>query len=147
MTAEQPALVVERRVAAAPAAVYAYLTESERWARWQGAEATIEARPGGLFRMLMGNGTCARGQFVELVPDKRVVFTWGWIDMPDLPPGSTIVEIDLEQDGDGTVIRLTHRELAADQADLHRMGWEHYLGRLATCAVGGDPGPDLGPSG
>jgi uncharacterized protein YndB with AHSA1/START domain len=95
--------------------------------------------------MVMGNGMCARGQFVELVPDKRVVFTWGWVDMPELPPGSTIVEIDLEATGDGTLIRLTHRELPAGQTDVHRMGWVHYLERLARCAVGDDPGPDPGP--
>lgn len=144
MTTEPAALVVERHVDAPPAAVYAYLTDSERWARWQGAEATIESHPGGVFRMLMGNGMCARGQFVELVPDKRVVFTWGWIDLPDLPPGSTVVEIDLEHDGDGTMIRLTHRDMPADHADVHRVGWEHYLARLAVCAAGGDPGPDPG---
>jgi uncharacterized protein YndB with AHSA1/START domain len=145
MTADQSAVVVERHVAAAPSAVYAYFTDSERWARWQGAHATIEARPGGLFRMVMGNGMCARGQFVELVPDKRVVFTWGWVDMPELPPGSTIVEIDLEETGDGTLIRLTHRELPVGQADVHRMGWAHYMERLARCAAGDDPGPDPGP--
>jgi uncharacterized protein YndB with AHSA1/START domain len=145
MTADQSAVVVERHVAAAPSAVYAYFTDSDRWARWQGAHATIEARPGGPFRMVMGNGMCARGQFVELVPDKRVVFTWGWVDMPELPPGSTIVEIDLEETGDGTLIRLTHRELPAGQADVHRMGWAHYMERLARCAAGDDPGPDPGP--
>jgi uncharacterized protein YndB with AHSA1/START domain len=144
MTAEHGPLVVERHVAATPPAVYAYLTDSERWARWQGAEATIEAVPGGLFRILMGNGMCARGQFVELVPHKRVVFTWGWIDLPDLPPGSTVVEIDLEQDGEGTLIRLTHRDMPADHVDMHRVGWEHYLTRLGVCAAGGDPGPDPG---
>jgi uncharacterized protein YndB with AHSA1/START domain len=147
MKSDLSALVVERHVAAAPSAVYAYLTDSDRWARWQGADATIDARPGGLFRMLMGNGMCARGQFVELVPGKRVVFTWGWIDMPDLPPGSTIVEIDLEQVSDGTLIRLTHHDLPADHSDVHRRGWEHYLQRLATCALGSDPGPDPGPDG
>jgi uncharacterized protein YndB with AHSA1/START domain len=144
VTDEPATLVVERHVDAPPAVVYAYLTDSERWARWQGAEATIDAQPGGLFRMLMGNGMCARGQFVELVPDARVVFTWGWIDLPDLPPGSTIVEIDLEQDGGGTLIRLTHRDMPADHADMHRAGWEHYLARLGVCATGGDPGPDPG---
>lgn len=144
MTTEPATLVVERHVDATPAAVYAYLTDSERWARWQGADATIDAHPGGLFRMLMGNGMCARGQFVELVPDKRVVFTWGWIDLPDLPPGSTVVEIDLEHDGDGTMIRLTHRDMPPDHTDVHRIGWEHYLARLGVCAAGGDPGPDPG---
>jgi uncharacterized protein YndB with AHSA1/START domain len=145
MTADPTSLIIERHVAADPSAVYAHLTDSERWARWQGTMATIDAQPGGLFRMVMGNGMCARGQFVELVPDKRVVFTWGWIDMPDLPPGSTLVEIDLERTAHGTLIRLTHRNLPAEHADLHRVGWEHYTQRLATCAVGGDPGPDPGP--
>ena len=144
---EQTQLVVERRVTATPAAVYAYLTDSQRWARWQGEQATIDATPGGLFRILMGNGMCARGQFVELVPDKRVVFTWGWIDLPDLPPGSTVVEIDLEQDGEDTVIRLTHRDMPPDHADVHRRGWEHYLARLVVCAAGRDPGPDHGAGG
>lgn len=141
------ALVVERHVAAEPAAVYAYLTDSDRWARWQGAEATIDAQPGGLFRMLMGTGQCARGQFIELVPEKRVVFTWGWIDMPGLPPGSTTVQIDLEQRDDGTLVRLTHRGLTAAQRDLHQIGWSHYLDRLVVCAMGDDPGPDPGPGG
>lgn len=147
MDGDDPALIVERHVAAEPAAVYAYLTDAERWARWQGQEATIEARPGGLFRMVMGTGQCARGQFVELVPDERVVFTWGWIDQPDLPPGSTTVEIDLEQRDGGTLIRLTHRGLLPDQREVHQMGWDHYLERLVVCARGGDPGPDRLPAG
>jgi uncharacterized protein YndB with AHSA1/START domain len=136
---------VERRVAAPPAAVYAYLTESDRWASWQGEEATIEPQPGGLFRMRMGTGETARGQFVELVPDRRVVFTWGWVDVPGVPPGSTTVEIELVAEGDGTMIRLTHRDLPADDAPTHEAGWRHYLTRLGARAEGLEPGPDPGP--
>lgn len=136
---------MERHVDASPAAVYAYLTDSDRWARWQGANATIEARPGGLFRMQMGSGRTARGEFVDLVPDRRVVFTWGWIDMPDLPPGSTTVEIDLIADGAGTLVRLTHRGLPPAAVDAHDLGWHHYLDRLRRRAEGVDPGPDPGP--
>jgi uncharacterized protein YndB with AHSA1/START domain len=147
MAGEPSPLVVERRVAAAPDAVYAYLTDAERWARWQGEEATIDAQPGGLFRVRMGNGMCARGQFVELVPDKRVVFTWGWIDLPDLPPGSTIVEIELTDEGDSTLIRLTHREMPDHHRAPHLVGWQHYVARLGMCAAGGDPGPDPGAGG
>lgn len=138
-------LRVEQVVNAPPEQVYAYLTESERWARWQGTEATIDARPGGLFRMQMGTGEIARGEFVELVPDRRVVFTWGWISMPGIPPGSTVVEIELVPDGDATRVVLTHRALPDDQVDIHGMGWEHYLPRLAIAAAGGDPGADPGP--
>jgi uncharacterized protein YndB with AHSA1/START domain len=138
-------ITVERRVAAPPATVYAYLTDSDRWAQWQGAEATVDARPGGLFKMRMGTGQTARGQFVELVPGRRVVFTWGWIDNPAIPPGSTVVEIECLPDGEGTLVRLTHRNLPPGEIPLHRLGWEHYLPRLGTLVQGGDPGPDPGP--
>lgn len=140
-------ITVERRIEAPPATVFAYLTDAERWARWQGQEATIDATPGGIFRMRMGTGQTARGQFVEVVPDRRVVFTWGWIDHPGVPPGSTTVEIDLLPDGDATVVRLTHHDLPAGEVPLHRQGWDHYLPRLAAVAEGGDPGPDAGPGG
>jgi uncharacterized protein YndB with AHSA1/START domain len=139
------ALVVERRVAAPPSAVYAYLTDSNRWAQWQGVDATIEARPGGLFRILMPAGQTARGQFVELVPDRRVVFTWGFVDVPGIPPGSTTVEIDLIPEGDATLVRLTHRGLRDDDVAVHRVGWEHYVPRLVAAASGVDPGPDSTP--
>lgn len=138
-------LVVERRVAAPPTTVYRYLTESERWARWQGVGATIDPSPGGLFRMEMATGQTARGEFLALEPDRRVVFTWGWIDHPGVPPGSTTVEIELIPDGEGTLVRLTHRDLPPGEHQVHLAGWRHYLPRLVSVAEGGDPGPDPGP--
>jgi uncharacterized protein YndB with AHSA1/START domain len=89
----------------------------------------------------------ARGQFVELVPDKRVVFTWGWVDRPGIPPGSTTVEIELSEEADGTLLVLTHREVPSDESAMQEMGWTHYLPRLAAVAAGEDPGPDAGPGG
>lgn len=138
-------VIVEQRIAAPPATVYRYLTQAEYWKRWQGADATLDAMPGGIFSMVMGNGMSTRGQFVELIPDTRVVFTWGWIDRPGIPPGSTTVEIDLKAMGNDTLLILTHRGLSQDEAPMHQMGWKHYLPRLAMVAAGGDPGPDPGP--
>lgn len=140
-----PPLVVERHIDAPPAEVYRYLTDAERWVRWQGVDATIDPRTSGIFAMTMGNGMRARGQFVELVPDRRVVFTWGWIDHPGVPPGSTTVEIELEPRGAGTLVVLTHRDLPDDEIQVHAVGWEHYTARLAIVSVGDDPGPDPGP--
>jgi uncharacterized protein YndB with AHSA1/START domain len=139
-------LRVERRIAASPAEVYAYLTEAARWARWQGASAELEAVPGGRFRMTMADGMSAEGRFVELVPDRRVVFTWGWKGSPTLPPGSSTVEIELVPDGDGTLVRLTHHGLPAEERLIHESGWRHYVPRLATVSEGGDPGLDPGPA-
>jgi uncharacterized protein YndB with AHSA1/START domain len=147
MTAEHEGeLRVERRIAAQPADVYSYLTDSVRWARWQGQSAEIEAVPGGVFRMVMADGTTAEGRFVQLVPDVRVVFTWGWRGSPTVPPGSSTVEIELAADGEGTLLRLTHRGLPAEDRPIHSAGWRHYLPRLAISAAGGDPGPDTSPS-
>ena len=138
-------LVVEHRTTASPEAVYRCLVASTEWARWQGAEAEIDASPGGIFRMTMAAGQTARGQFVEFAENRRVVFTWGWVDAPGIPPGSTLVEIDLVPEAGGTLIRLTHRDLGAGEVSLHRMGWEHYLPRLAAVAAGEPVGPDPGP--
>jgi uncharacterized protein YndB with AHSA1/START domain len=138
-------IVLTRRIAAPPSVVYAYLTDSEKWVRWQGASATIEAKRGGLFALAMANGTSARGQFVELIPNHRVVFTWGWIDHPGVPPGSSTVEIDLVPEGDGTLVKLTHRGLPRDEVAIHTAGWNHYTARLVIVAEGGDPGPDAIP--
>ena len=140
-------ITVEQHIAAPPSTVFRYLTESDKWSQWQGASASLDARPGGIFSMVMGNGMNARGQFVELVPDRLVVFTWGWIDRPGIPPGSTTVQIDLSEDAGGTRLILTHREIPVDEANMQKMGWVHYLPRLAAAAAGADPGQDSGPGG
>ena len=57
--------------------------------------------------------------------------------------GISLVEIDLIEQPDGTLLRLTHTGLPnAEQCAGHAEGWAHYLGRLAEVAAGRDPGPD-----
>jgi uncharacterized protein YndB with AHSA1/START domain len=137
-----PELRVERRIDAPPAAVFRYLTDSVRWASWQGVSAEIDAVPGGVFQVVMPNGAFVEGRFVEVVPDRHVVFTWGWRGSPSVPPGSSTVDIELVADGDATIVRLTHRGLPAEDVPIHRLGWDRYLPRLALAAANGDPGPD-----
>jgi hypothetical protein len=64
-----------------------------------------------------------------------------------IPPGSTTVEITLHPEGDKTRLRLVHRDLPEDAIGDHTEGWDHYLGRLAVAASGGDAGPDIAPPG
>lgn len=136
-------VTVQRRVRASPATVFSFFTDPARWLRWQGVDATIEPTPGGLFRMNVRGDGYAVGRFVEVDPPRRIAFTWGW-EMPGnpVPPGSSTVEIDLEQDGDGTLVRLTHRDLPPPAVPPHHEGWSHYVDRLAVLADGGDPGLD-----
>ncbi len=134
-------LVREITVAAAPERIWPFLTEPERLLEWHGTEAEIDPRPGGMYRVLVGGRLRSVGQYVEVVPMERIVFTFGWEDHP-VAPGSTTVEITLHPLGDRTLVRLVHRGLPDDAVDDHGKGWSHYLERLAIAATGGDPGPD-----
>jgi uncharacterized protein YndB with AHSA1/START domain len=95
----------------------------------------------------------ARGEFVEVDAPRRVVFTFGWEGQEagsgehGVPPGSSRVEITLEPEGDGTLVRLRHLGLPEQAREIHGQGWQLYLDRLATAASGGVPGPDPNLSG
>jgi uncharacterized protein YndB with AHSA1/START domain len=137
-------VVVTRRIAASPATVFSFFTDLERWISWQGVAGEVDARPGGTLRIRMPGAQVASGRFVEIVPERKLVFTWGWEgEAPPVLPGSTTVVIELEPDGAGTLLRLTHTSLwPPPVAEHHREGWERYLERLRVRAQGGDPGPD-----
>lgn len=136
-------VVVERQIKARPETVFSFFTDRDRWLSWQGVEAEIDPRPGGVFRMNVRGDGWASGVFIEVLPYHRIVFTWGW-EGPDspVPPGSSTVEVTLEPQGDKTILRLVHSGLPLPAVDLHRDGWNHYLDRLTIRAAGGDPGPD-----
>jgi uncharacterized protein YndB with AHSA1/START domain len=139
---EQP-IEIESRIGAPPDVVFAYFVDPHLYRRWKGSAAELDARPGGLYRVLMPSGDRVRGVYVVVEPPHRVVFTWGFEGSADLPPGSSTVEITLVEDGDGTIVRLRHDRLPTDLArQQHAVGWRHYLERLATVVLGGDPGPD-----
>ena len=53
-----------------------------------------------------------------------------------------MVEIDLIEQPDGTLLRLTHSGLPPSECAAHEIGWAHYIERLANVAAGRDPGPD-----
>jgi uncharacterized protein YndB with AHSA1/START domain len=144
---ETTAVVRELAIAASPETVWQFLVDPERATRWMGQVATFDPRPGGEYRLEVIPGHTASGEFVELDPPRRLVQTWGWEAGEDGPrsvtPGSSTIEIELEPDGDGTLLRFTHRDLPdAGATESHAHGWDHYLPRLAIAATGGDPGAD-----
>jgi uncharacterized protein YndB with AHSA1/START domain len=141
----QESLVVRREthIPAPPAAVFALLTDPHKILRWMGTEAELDPRPGGLYLVNVTGARVARGAFREVVPVHRLAYSFGWDDSEEVPPGSSLVEIDLIEQSNGTLVRLTHTGLPSpEQCASHSDGWAHYLGRLAQVGAGRDPGPD-----
>ena len=140
---DDDAVVREVRIAARPETIFPFFTDQAKMVRWKGTMSTLDPRPGGVYRVDVTGRDVARGEYVEVVPNTRVVFTWGWeAEGSPVPPGSSTVEISLIPDGDGTIVRLRHLGLPTDQRDPHAEGWDHYLPRLTIAATGQDPGAD-----
>jgi uncharacterized protein YndB with AHSA1/START domain len=124
-------------IAARPETVFRLLTDPNEYVRWKGKLAQFDARPGGMFHVdFMNDKDIVDGTFVEVIPSRRVVFTWGWKGNPVVPPGSSTVEIDLEPDGQGTRLRLVHRGLPEAALATHAEGWDYFLPRLTNVAEG-----------
>jgi uncharacterized protein YndB with AHSA1/START domain len=142
-------VVLTKWIAASPATVFSFFTDVERWTAWQGVGAEVDARTGGMLRVVMPNAAAACGHFVEVIPHHRIVFTWGWEgNNPPVPAGSSTVTIELQPADGGTLLRLTHAGLdPVEVRDLHSEGWHRYLDRLSRVAAGDDPGPDRYDSG
>jgi uncharacterized protein YndB with AHSA1/START domain len=121
----------EVTIAAPVEVVWAHLTTAAGLVRWVGPDAVAEPVTDGVLRWTHPDGSTVVGRFVELVPHRRVVFTYGWENgQLGVPPESTTVEIDLvEQDG-ATTVRLVHHGLPPATVADHQRGWVYFLGVL-----------------
>jgi uncharacterized protein YndB with AHSA1/START domain len=136
------AIRLERTFNAPALAVFEAWTSTEalrRWyppgRDWETPVAEVDLRVGGRLRIVMrspdGEEFGGGGEFREIVPPTRLVFTWAW-DRPDVAEGAQLVEVDFIERSDGaTTVVLTNRGLR-DQAsrESHREGWEGSFDNL-----------------
>ena len=146
-TTETTSIEREIAIAASRETVWEFLVDPDKAILWMGERATFDLRAGGAWTVDVIPGHTASGEFVELDPPERLVYTWGWEASGGqenrVPPGSSTIEIELVPAGAGTTLRFTHRDLpGAEAAASHAHGWDHYLERLAVAAAGGDAGRD-----
>jgi uncharacterized protein YndB with AHSA1/START domain len=137
-------VVIQREIfiAASPETVFGFLTDPILMADWLGVRHELEPRPGGMLRVQFSRGDIASGHYTEVVPYQRVAFTWGWeptregqnAKLTTLPPGGSLVEIDLEARDEGTFLRLRHSHVPKDIAERHGERWSYYLTQLAAAA-------------
>lgn len=125
-------------IAADPATVFAFLTEPGRITQWMGRLAVADPRPGGVLRVDYNGFDIMRGQFLEVVPVSRVVWSWGWesLSADAVPPGASRIEFRLDPEPGGTRLHVVHSNLPAEAVEPHAQGWDLFLPRLAACSSG-----------
>ena len=136
-------LSLVRRINASPERVYEACTRPELLAKWFSpkpfhvCEVDADVRIGGKFsfRMTGEPGTYgAEGVYREIVPNRKLVLTWTWVDAPPDEPldgSASLVTFDIAPDGAGTALTLTHEALRdQDEADSHQEGWIQALDKL-----------------
>jgi uncharacterized protein YndB with AHSA1/START domain len=84
----------------------------------------IDFRVGGKYQIDFRNHSLTNfGEFLEIIPDKKIVFTWCQAFGADQKP-DTQVTIDLFADGAKTRLVLVHTGFKTqDVADNHQKGW------------------------
>ena len=138
--AEKPSLTLTRSYPVAPEKVWRAWTDPEAIARWWGpggeqpvALAELDVRVGGHFHIVFGGpqGTEheVRGIYQEVVPNRKLVFTWIW--PRTTPERESVVTIELRRSGSGTEL-LFRQEKLFDEAvrDGHRRGWTESFIKL-----------------
>lgn len=152
-TQDHAAVRVERTIPATPHQVYRAWLEPELLRRWMapgGLEVTraeVDERPGGHFWIWQADGGAEMGGFecdlLELVPDQRIVFRWGFVgpDRARGPSYDSLLTVTLREAPDGgTVLTLVHEQLDALAAAMPQVaenvgpGWVSALGKLAATA-------------
>jgi uncharacterized protein YndB with AHSA1/START domain len=138
---EKLSLEIKRLIKAPRARVYAAWTDPAQLKQWFGPEKVqtrdliAETRAGGKFRWDLTNSegekmTC-RGEYRELQPGKKIVFTWQWDDDEDWENHTSVVTVELFDADGGTELRLTHEQLPNEESrDGHIGGWNSALDKL-----------------
>ena len=139
MTEVRPAICFRRVLPALPGDVFAAWTNPDSLKEWMCpdtttvAEAQLDVRLGGRFRIVMRTANrdiVHTGEYREIRPPERLVFTWRSIGTHD---EETLVTVELRPHGEQTELILTHEHLPDESARTsHSHGWQSILEKLAA---------------
>ena len=137
---EKPSLTLRRHYPVAPEKVWRAWTDPEAVKRWWGpgpgepvSLAELDVRVGGRFRIVFGGPDgkmheCA-GVYKEVVPNRKLVFTWSWPN--STPERLSVVTITFKAVSDGTELLFQHEQLFDEKVrDDHKRGWSSSLDKL-----------------
>jgi len=136
--AVKPSLTIKRRFNAPPEKVFAAWTDPEKVKRWMGPgevkALSVESDPrtGGRYRWIMqapnGEQHDVSGVYREVLPNRKLVFTWAWKSTPER---ESLVTVDIKPDGAGSLMTLTHEQFFDEEArNRHNQGWEGAIAKM-----------------
>jgi uncharacterized protein YndB with AHSA1/START domain len=139
---ERPSIVLTRRYPVAPEKVWRAWTDAQALKAWfkpgpQGFGvllAEADARVGGRYRILMkapdGEEHDVSGVYREVVPNRKLVFTWAWKTTPER---ESLVTLTFRAVGGGTELELKHEQFFdAEARDRQEHGRNGCLDTLTT---------------
>lgn len=140
--ATKPSLALQRHYPVAPEKVWRAWTDAEALKRWWGpgpgepvSLAELDVRVGGRFRIVFGGPDgkmheCA-GVYKEVVPNRKLCFTWHWPN--STPERISVVTIEFHGSPAGTDLVFKHEQLFDEKArDDHKRGWSSALDKLVA---------------
>lgn len=118
--------------------VFAAWTEPERLKRWWGpgffetVSAEVDLRPGGRYELLLEPGSMRLGgEFREVTPPQRLVYTWRWLEgVPDMRESLVTVEFRDVGGGRTEVVLLHDNFVGPGPVDMYDEGWRSGLEKL-----------------
>jgi uncharacterized protein YndB with AHSA1/START domain len=138
--AEKPSLTLKRRFTVAPEKVWRAWTDPQALRQWFGpggpqpvSVAELDVHVGGRFRIAFGgpNGDAheCTGVYREVIPNRRLVFSWTW--PRTTPERESLVTVELRALRDGTELLFRHEQLFDESVrDGHRQGWSETFMKL-----------------
>lgn len=138
--AERPSLTLKRFYPVAPEKVWRAWTDPQALSRWFGpggpqpvAAAELDVRVGGRYRVFFGGADGreheVQGVYKEVMPNRRLVFTWTWPRTS--PERESLVSIEFLKAGRGTELVFTHAQHFDESVrDSHLRGWSETFVKL-----------------
>ena len=134
-------LILKRMLNATPERAFKAWTTAEHIQQWMRPEpgmevplASMDLRVGGKFRIQMkkpdGEFFTAVGEFREVKPPERLVYTWDWekdgsgAEFGEVDGKQSLITVEFLKRGKGTELVLTHSRFASvESRDNHAHGW------------------------
>jgi uncharacterized protein YndB with AHSA1/START domain len=135
VTTSNDPLALRVRIEAQPGAVFTALTNADSLIEWftESAEVSLDAGRFEFWGRYAPQGDRPRQRLLEAEPGRRLSFAW------DFDQGESVVGVDLEASGDGTVVAVDHTGVpesgAADPTALNCF-WHVSLANLEAHCEG-----------